>query len=148
MFKRDLESYLGKPTFLQEELLQNRPGIVTGLAWTNMGGATLQIEATAIVSKRKGFKQTGQLGNIMVESSEIAYSYVMAHLKKFGAKSDFFDEHFVHLHVPARRASLSRLIFPHGNRKDVAELPEYLREGLEFFYAKDFSEVRKWAFDS
>jgi ATP-dependent Lon protease len=101
VLKRDLETYLGKPTFLQEELIEDRPGIVTGMAWTNMGGATLQIEATAIASHRKGFKQTGQLGGVMVESSEIAYSYVMANLEKFGAKSDFFDEHFVHLHVPA-----------------------------------------------
>jgi ATP-dependent Lon protease len=66
-----------------------------------MGGATLQIEAAAMTSKSKGFKQTGQLGSVMVESSEIAYSYVMAHLGKYGAKDDFFDTHFVHLHVPA-----------------------------------------------
>jgi ATP-dependent Lon protease len=49
----------------------------------------------------KGFRQTGQLGNVMVESSNIAYSYVMAHLNKYGADTDFFDKHFVHLHVPA-----------------------------------------------
>lgn len=101
VFKKDLESYLGKPSFLQEELIEDRPGIVTGLAWTSMGGVTLQVEATAISSNRKGFKQTGQLGKVMVESSEIAYSYVMAHLQDFGAESDFFDDHFVHLHVPA-----------------------------------------------
>ncbi len=52
-------------------------------------------------SKAKGFKQTGQLGKVMVESSEIAYTYVMAHLKEYGAKEDYFDNHFVHLHVPA-----------------------------------------------
>jgi len=99
--KSDVETYLGGPVFTQEELLEDRPGIVTGLAWTNFGGATLQIEATAVATNRKGFKQTGQLGNVMVESSEIAYSYVMAHLEEYGAKSDFFDRHFVHLHVPA-----------------------------------------------
>jgi ATP-dependent Lon protease len=66
-----------------------------------MGGATLQIEATAVHSKNKGFKQTGQLGAVMVESSEIAYSYVMAHLQHYGSKPDFFDDRFVHLHVPA-----------------------------------------------
>jgi len=99
--KSDVETYLGGPIFTQEELLENRPGIVTGLAWTNLGGTTLQIEATAVPTDQKGFKQTGQLGNVMVESSEIAYSYVMAHLKEYGAKSDFFDQHFVHLHVPA-----------------------------------------------
>jgi ATP-dependent Lon protease len=66
-----------------------------------MGGATLQIEATAVPSRNKGFKQTGQLGAVMVESAEIAYSYVKAHLENYGAKPDFFDERFVHIHVPA-----------------------------------------------
>jgi ATP-dependent Lon protease len=52
-------------------------------------------------SSAKGFKQTGQLGSVMVESSEIAYSFVMAHLANYGAPGDYFDRHFVHLHVPA-----------------------------------------------
>ena len=76
--KKDVEGYLGKPVYSSDEIFENRPGIVTGLAWTSLGGATLQIEATAVASKRKGFKQTGQLGEGMVESAEIAYSYVMA----------------------------------------------------------------------
>ncbi len=99
--KKDVEGYLGKPVYTSDEIFENRPGIVTGLAWTSLGGATLQIEATAVSSKRKGFKQTGQLGEVMVESAEIAYSYVMAHLESYLARPDFFDEHFVHLHVPA-----------------------------------------------
>ncbi|MDX2495842.1 MAG: endopeptidase La [Desulfuromusa sp.] len=99
--KGDIEQYLGKPVFAEEELLQNTPGVVTGLAWTRMGGATLQIEATAMNSKTKGFKQTGQLGDVMVESSEIAYSYVMGHLQEYKIPEDYFDSHFIHLHVPA-----------------------------------------------
>ena len=99
--KKDVESYLGKPVFLADEMFENVPGVVTGLAWTSLGGATLQIEATAVLSRSKGFKQTGQLGAVMVESADIAYSYVMAHLENFGAKPDFFDERFVHIHVPA-----------------------------------------------
>jgi ATP-dependent Lon protease len=99
--KQDVEAYLGKPVFTADEMFENIPGVVTGLAWTSMGGATLQIEATAVHSRNKGFKQTGQLGAVMVESAEIAYSYVMAHLEPYGAKSDFFDERFVHIHVPA-----------------------------------------------
>ncbi len=99
--KKDVATWLGKPLFDKEELFEDVPGVVTGLAWTAMGGATLQIEATAMPSKTKGFKQTGQLGNVMVESSEIAYSYVMAHLEEYGADKEFFDKHFVHLHVPA-----------------------------------------------
>jgi ATP-dependent Lon protease len=99
--KKNVESLLGKPVFTADELFGRTPGVVTGLAWTSMGGATLQIEATAVPSKGKGFKQTGQLGNVMLESADIAYSYVMAHLEEYGAKPDFFDKHFVHLHVPA-----------------------------------------------
>ena len=64
--KKDIEHYLGKPIFAEEDLIKNSPGVVTGLAWTSMGGATLQIEATAMISKTKGFKQTGQLGNVMI----------------------------------------------------------------------------------
>jgi ATP-dependent Lon protease len=99
--KEDVESYLGKAIFNADEMFENIPGVVTGLAWTSMGGTTLQIEATAVQSKSKGFKQTGQLGAVMVESADIAYSYVMAHLEHYGARPDFFDERFVHIHVPA-----------------------------------------------
>ena len=99
--KRDLETFLEKPVFTTEEIFEGVPGVATGLAWTSMGGATLQIEATAMLSKTKGFKQTGQLGNVMVESSEIAYSYIMAHMADYGGDPDFFDQHFIHLHVPA-----------------------------------------------
>ncbi len=97
---RDIEEFLGKPVFSKEELFAIAPGVVTGLAWTRMGGATLQIEATAMPSKSKGFKQTGQLGKVMVESAEIAYSYVMGHLKQYQIEPEYFDTHFVHLHVP------------------------------------------------
>jgi ATP-dependent Lon protease len=99
--KKDVETILGKPIFTKEETFDDVPGVVTGLAWTSMGGATLQIEATAMPSKGKGFKQTGQLGKVMIESSEIAYSYIMAHLEGYGIDPEFFDKHFVHLHVPA-----------------------------------------------
>jgi ATP-dependent Lon protease len=96
-----VEAILGKPVFTEEEVFEDVPGVVTGLAWTSMGGATLQIEATAMPSSGKGFKQTGQLGKVMIESSDIAYSYVMAHLEEYGVDPEFFDKHFVHLHVPA-----------------------------------------------
>jgi ATP-dependent Lon protease len=99
--KKDVETYLGKPVFAADEMFENIPGVVTGLAWTSMGGATLQVEATAVPSKNKGFKQTGQLGAVMVESADIAYSYVMAHLEHYGAQADFFDVRYVHIHVPA-----------------------------------------------
>jgi ATP-dependent Lon protease len=94
--------YLGKPVFTNE-ILYNKgvPGTVLGLAYTPMGGATLYIEANAVRSRASGFKQTGQLGNVMQESSEIAYSYIRARTGDDPALKGFFDEHVVHLHVPA-----------------------------------------------
>ena len=95
-----LEEYLGKPFFAKEKPLRG-VGVVTGLAWTAMGGVTLSVEATQIHGKGRGFKLTGQLGGVMKESAEIAYSYVSSHVEEFGAKADFFDQAFLHLHVPA-----------------------------------------------
>ncbi|WP_394559185.1 endopeptidase La [Aquipseudomonas alcaligenes] len=96
---KDLEGYLGMPLFRGEQVLSGT-GIITGLAWTSMGGATLPIEATRIHTLNRGFKLTGQLGEVMKESAEIAYSYVTANLKKYGGDATFFDQAFVHLHVP------------------------------------------------
>lgn len=98
----DIQELLGKPIFTTEKLYDKPiPGVVLGLAYTSMGGATLYIEATAIRSKAAGLKQTGQLGNVMRESSEIAYSYVRSLLAEDEKYANFFDEHLVHLHVPA-----------------------------------------------
>lgn len=94
-----LEQYLGPPIFKPEKPMQGI-GIVTGLAWTAMGGATLPVEASRVHTKNRGFKLTGKLGEVMKESAEIAYSYVCANLNTFGADPGFFDESFVHLHVP------------------------------------------------
>lgn len=96
---RDLEASLGMPPFRNEQVISGT-GVITGLAWTSMGGATLPIEATRIHTLNRGFKLTGQLGDVMKESAEIAYSYISANLQKFGGDPRFFDEAFVHLHVP------------------------------------------------
>ena len=96
---KDLEQALGMPVFRNERVLAGT-GVITGLAWTSMGGATLPIEATRIHTLNRGFKLTGQLGEVMKESAEIAYSYVSSHLKQFGGDPTFFDQAFVHLHVP------------------------------------------------
>ena len=95
----EVEEYLGKPVFMPEKPITGI-GVVTGLAWTAMGGATLSIEATLVHTKNRGFKMTGKLGEVMRESAEIAYSYVSSHLKAFKGTPTFFDEAFVHLHVP------------------------------------------------
>jgi len=99
---KNLEKYLGQPIFTQEEVYsQLAPGMALGLAWTSMGGSTLYIEASSLKQKQTGFKQTGQLGKVMQESSEIAFSYVKSLLCSNDGYDKFFDEHFVHLHVPA-----------------------------------------------
>jgi ATP-dependent Lon protease len=95
----DLDRYLGKPPFKTETLMAG-VGVVTGLAWTAMGGATLNVEASLVHTKNRGFKLTGRLGEVMQESANIAYSYISAHLEDYQADPKFFDEAFVHLHVP------------------------------------------------
>jgi ATP-dependent Lon protease len=96
---KDLEHYLGQPRFTAEKINQQL-GTVTGLAWTSMGGATLTIEASKVHTNNRGFKLSGQLGDVMQESAGIAYSYITANLKKYKADLDFFDKAFIHLHVP------------------------------------------------
>jgi ATP-dependent Lon protease len=85
----------------RDERKLSGPGVVTGLAWTAMGGATLSIEAVRAHEQNRGFKLTGQLGEVMKESAEIAYSYLTSHAKQFGADPAYFDKAFIHLHVPA-----------------------------------------------
>jgi ATP-dependent Lon protease len=96
----DLKEYLGGPLFRDERRLSG-PGVVTGLAWTAMGGATLSIEAVRTHGFNRGYKLTGQLGDVMKESAEIAYGYLVSHAQDFGADPEFFEKAFIHLHVPA-----------------------------------------------
>ena len=96
----DLKGYLDSPVFRDERKLSG-PGVVTGLAWTAMGGATLSIEAARTHSFARGFKLTGQLGDVMKESAEIAYGYLVSHARLFGADPAFFEKSFIHVHVPA-----------------------------------------------
>ncbi|WP_028695317.1 endopeptidase La [Pseudomonas cremoricolorata] len=96
---KDLEPALGTPVFRSEQVLSGK-GVITGLAWTSMGGATLPIEATRVHTLNRGFKLTGKLGDVMKESAEIAYSYVSSNLAQYGGDLAFFNEAFIHLHVP------------------------------------------------
>jgi len=199
--KKDIDELLGKPPFQPEKPLRGL-GVATGLAWTAMGGATLPIESSLIHTLNRGFKLTGRLGDVMRESADIAYSYVIAHLKDYGCDPDFFDMSMVHLHVPegatpkdgpsagitmatalvslarkerikrplamtgeltltgqvlpvggirekviaARRGKLMELIFPHGNRRDFEDLPDYLREGINVHFARNYREVFEFVF--
>ncbi|MDX1796372.1 MAG: endopeptidase La, partial [Hydrogenovibrio sp.] len=96
---QDLEGMLGQPRFTPEKT-NLQIGTVTGLAWTSMGGATLTIEASRVHTLNRGFKLSGQLGEVMQESAGIAYSYIASNLEKYKADPEFFDKAFVHLHVP------------------------------------------------
>ena len=99
--KSVLKHYLGRPVFIEEN--RNRitgPGMVKGLAWTTTGGAVLMIEIIAN-SGKGGIKLTGQMGDVMQESANIAYSYSRILAKKYGAKDNFFQENSIHIHIPA-----------------------------------------------
>src|SRR5512143_170052 len=77
---KEVEVYLDKPVFSKEKPITGI-GVVTGLAWTALGGTTLPVEATRVHTLNRGFKLTGKLGEVMKESAEIAYSYIASHLK-------------------------------------------------------------------
>ena len=197
-----LHALLGRRLFNDETIKKPIPGVVMGLAWTSMGGDVLYIEATKVESDKSGFKHTGQLGNVMVESSEIAYTYVQAMLDRDPDIRKFFKNHVVHLHVPAgatpkdgpsagitmaasiyslamnqpiksgfamtgeltltgrvmpiggvkektiaaKRANVSKLIFPADNRKDFEDLPAHIRKGLTTHFVKTFKDVVKICF--
>ena len=92
--------FLGEPRYLGE-LTDHPPsvGVATGLAYTPVGGVVLLIESTAIPGG-KSLQITGQLGNVMKESAEIAVSYLRSNSKKYGIKAEFFQKNSVHIHVP------------------------------------------------
>ena len=97
----DLYKYLGKPIFDESEIkVAKIPGTAIGLAWTNMGGDTLLIEATSFPGKG-GLVLTGQMGDVMKESSQIAFNWSRKFVLGKGIKKPkWFDENIVHLHIP------------------------------------------------
>jgi len=97
----DLHGYLGPVRFTSETKTRiTTPGVATGLAWTPTGGELLFIEATAMKGK-KGLTLTGQLGDVMKESATAALSFVRANASSLGIDEDFFENHDLHIHVPA-----------------------------------------------
>ncbi len=98
--KEHLKEYLGLPVHAQDKQKGNEaPGVVTGLAWTSMGGEILFIESS--VSKGKGvLTMTGNLGDVMKESATIAYQYIKAHPELTGMSYDDFIAKDIHVHVP------------------------------------------------
>ena len=97
----ELREYLGPPRFYPEQARKELPaGVATGMAWTEMGGEVLFIEATLLPGGR-GLTITGQLGEVMQESARAAQSYLWSHAAEFGIDPNIFKEYGVHLHVPA-----------------------------------------------
>jgi ATP-dependent Lon protease len=192
-----IEEYLGQPIFYEEGIKKiTRPGMTLGLAWTPLGGAMLTIEAVANPGK-EGFKLTGQLGNVMQESANIAYTYVRHIAGQFGVDKEFFENNQIHLHVPAgatpkdgpsagitmascllslatekkvkrslamtgelslvgqvlpigglkekviaaKRNKIKEIIIPAQNEKDLADIPEHVKKGINFHPVQSMEEV-------
>lgn len=97
----NLHPYLGPVRFTSETRARIRtPGVATGLAWTQMGGELLFVEATAMKGE-KSLTLTGQLGDVMKESATAALSFIRSNAAKLGIAEDFFDQRDLHIHVPA-----------------------------------------------
>jgi ATP-dependent Lon protease len=197
----DLEDLLGKQPFDRDVYQGNDyAGVVTGLAWTSVGGEILFIETS--LSKGKGSKLTltGNLGDVMKESAVIALEYVKAHIDVLGVDYRIFDNWNIHIHVPegavpkdgpsagitiatsiasaitqrkvrkntamtgeitlrgkvlpvggikekilaAKRAGITDIVICKDNRKNIEEIPEKYRKGLEFHYVENVQDV--WDF--
>lgn len=199
--KKDLEGYLKKARFTSELTERVKiPGIAVGLAWTEMGGTTLTIECVAIPSEKQSgsVSLTGQLGDVMMESAKIAFSYVRSVASKYDIPEGFFEKSFIHLHVPEgatpkdgpsagitmatailslatnkpikadvamtgelsltgrvlpigglkekviaakRLGFIKNIIIPIDNKRDLDEIPEHIRKGINFYPVSVVSEV-------
>ncbi|GHE35571.1 endopeptidase La [Vulcaniibacterium thermophilum] len=194
---KNLEKYLGVRRFdFGRAEQQNEIGLVTGLAWTEVGGDLLQIEST-LVPGRGQLLLTGQLGDVMKESASAALSVVRARTERLGIDLDFLQKHDVHLHVPegatpkdgpsagiamatalvsmltripvradvamtgeitlrgrvlpigglkekllaALRGGIRTVIIPEENRKDLADMPKTVTQGLKIVTVKWIDEV-------
>ena len=140
-----IQQYLGGPKFYPEEARKELPaGVATGMAWTEMGGEILFIEASLLPGGR-GFTITGQLGDVMQESARAAQSYLWSHAEEFGISPEMFKEYGVHLHVPAGAirkdgpsagvtitAALASLYTGRRVRPDTAMTGEITLSGLVF----------------
>ena len=197
----ELEGLLGKPPFYRDIYQGNDyAGVVTGLAWTSVGGEILFIEASLSKGKSGKLTLTGNLGDVMKESAIIALEYVKAHIDKLKVDYRIFDNWNLHIHVPegatpkdgpsagitiatsiasaltqrkvrkntamtgeitlrgkvlpvggikekilaAKRAGITDIVMCKENRKDINEIPEKYRKGLEFHYVENIQQV--WDF--
>lgn len=141
----DVKEYLGSPRFFPEEARKELPpGVATGMAWTEMGGEVLFIEATALPGG-SGLTLTGQLGEVMKESAQAARSYLWSHAVELGIDPEAIKHNGVHVHVPAgaipkdgpsagvtMASALASLYTGHKVRSDTAMTGEITLSGLVF----------------
>jgi ATP-dependent Lon protease len=199
----NLEEYIGKPIFTTDRFYERTPvGVCMGLAWTSMGGATLYVEATKVSAEKTEMKLTGQAGDVMKESAQIAWTFAQSKCDRYAPGTPFFKKSQVHLHIPegatpkdgpsagitlvtsilslllgkpvredlgmtgeltltgkvlaigglkekliaARRSGVKVLIFPKDNQRDYAELPSYVKKGIQIHFVEHYDEVYRVAF--
>ena len=197
----EIEDLLGKPPFYRDIYQGNAyAGVVTGLAWTSVGGEILFIETSLSKGKAGKLTLTGNLGDVMKESAVIALQYVKAHCDSLKVDYRIFDNWNIHIHVPegatpkdgpsagitiatsiasaitqrkvrknvamtgeitlrgkvlpvggikekilaAKRAGITDILMCRDNRKDIEEIPEKYRKGVEFHYVENVQDV--WDF--
>jgi endopeptidase La len=100
--REHVDDYLGPARFKREAAFRtSRPGVATGLAWTETGGDVLYIEATLLPGGNQNIILTGQLGNVMQESARAALSHLRARASELGISPEFLAKHDLHVHVPA-----------------------------------------------
>jgi endopeptidase La len=98
----DVDDYLGPPRFKKEVAFRtSTPGVVTGVAWTEVGGDVLFIEVTLLPGGNQNIILTGQLGNVMQESARAALSHIRSRAEALGISPEFLAKHDLHIHVPA-----------------------------------------------
>jgi ATP-dependent Lon protease len=99
--EKTLTTYLGKPIFTSDRYYEINPiGVATGLAWTSMGGATLYVEVVKYPAEKTEMKLTGQAGDVMKESAQIAWTFVQSNAARYAPGIPFFEKSQIHIHIP------------------------------------------------
>jgi len=99
--EKNLEKFMGKPIFTSDRFYPRTPvGVCMGLAWTSMGGATLYVEAIDFPAEKTEMKLTGQAGDVMKESCQIAWSYLQSAYTDYAPGMPFFEKKQIHIHIP------------------------------------------------
>ena len=98
--EKDLQEYLGVPRYYPErQALEERVGVVNGLAWTSVGGELLEVEVNVVPGSGK-VELTGNLGDVMKESAQTALTYIRSQADRLGIASNFYKEKDIHVHFP------------------------------------------------